>query len=249
MLGRPVAALSVRREDAYAFTHALMYVTDLGARRTRFPRPSAAMLGDAEAALAHRMDADDFDLAGELLLTWPYLRRPWSTAAEFSFQVLADVEDKVGFLPAPITRAERYRNLKGEERTRYGLATAYHTAYVMGLLCAAMLCTPPRRATEGGDLAAAHDAVGALLPYLDGDKTPHWQAFFDRLAPAGKTGLAPWLLTIALQRAAASIDFAKVRALLELAVRFRIAEGPAPRQAANLLRRAALYSSAAEAAQ
>jgi hypothetical protein len=127
------------REDSYAFTHALMYVTDFGARADRSPRPAAALLADARMLLAVCVDNGDYDLAGELLMAWPFLGAPWSAAASFVFGMLAMVEDRAGLLPGGTTNAERLRSLDGDRRRRYALGTAYHTAYVMGMLCAASL--------------------------------------------------------------------------------------------------------------
>jgi hypothetical protein len=237
ILADNVDVLFGTREDLYAFTHALLFATDLGAQRRRMPRGIVTATAAAEAALAHCIDADDFDLAGELLLVWPILRQPWSAAARFSFQVLARVEDEVGFLPAPIVRAERYWSLEGEKQKKYGLAAAYHTAYVMGLLCAVILATghcpprviPRRRARAGAAVAIAHG----------GEPTRQWQLDFAQLSPRQQDALAPWLLTMAIQRAARETDFARIQQLLEIGVRYGIVAGPAPRQAAHLLRRAA----------
>src|SRR5215469_4815879 len=39
MLGRTMDSLSARRDDVYAFTHALLYFTDLGQKSPHLPRP------------------------------------------------------------------------------------------------------------------------------------------------------------------------------------------------------------------
>ena len=57
----------------------------------------------------------------------------------FGFRVLAGAEDSTGILPCGNTKADRLGRLQGEERVRYAFGTAYHTAYVMGFLCAASL--------------------------------------------------------------------------------------------------------------
>ena len=131
-------AFSAAREDVYAFTHSLVYLTDFGRRRDRLPRDREALLADAEAALARSLDDDDFDVAGELLLAWPLLGVEWSPAAAFGWRVLARVEDEVGYLPSLSLSEDRYRELDGLARTRYTVGEAYHTVYVMGLLCAAL---------------------------------------------------------------------------------------------------------------
>ena len=157
-LARSLNLLSSSRDDVYAFTHALMYLSRFQAAAPRLPRSRAAILIDAESALANSLDEEDYDLAGELLLTWPLTGASWSAAASFGFHVLTSVEERAGFLPTPNTRLERIVKLEGIARTRYLLATAYHTTYVMGLLCAVALgpgrcppaSVPVRNAVHGG---------------------------------------------------------------------------------------------------
>jgi hypothetical protein len=242
MLGRSMDVLSASRDDVYALTHSIIYLTDLGARLPRLPRPASAIAADAEAALGRTLDDQDYDLGAEVLLTWPLLRRRWSHAATFGFHVLAHVEDEAGFLPSPFTRVDRFRTLSGEERTRYVLATAYHTTYVMGLLCAAALrpnCSPP---------AAIHPSRGrrgaatALLELLDsGDKKPHWRSYISGLAPKSQDTLAPLLLTMTLQRATTRHDLYALHKTLQLAVHFNLVGASASRQAFELLQRAEVF--------
>ena len=99
MLGRPVDALTSTRDDLYAFTHAVMYLTDLGSRQVNLPRCHADITADAEAGLALSVDTDDYDLTAELLLSWTMLGLRWTPAAVFAFQCVAGVADDVGFLP------------------------------------------------------------------------------------------------------------------------------------------------------
>jgi hypothetical protein len=53
-------------------------------------------------------DIQDFDVAGELLMTWPMLQRRWSNGASFGFLCLAHAEDEAGFLPHPACRCSRW---------------------------------------------------------------------------------------------------------------------------------------------
>ena len=248
MLGRPIDALNASRDDIYAFTHALLYATDLGRTTIRIPRAKRMLLADAEATLARCLDSEDYDLGGEVLLTWPLLGAAWSATASFGFKVLARVEDQVGFLPAPLTRLDRYRSFaRGEERSRYVLATVYHTAYVMGLLCAITLDggKPLPLKTWGRVGSGSEVNLGDLLDLLHGasprhdGKDPHWLSDFQGLAPHEQDVLAPMLLTIALQRAARTHNLKRMRDTLELGVRLGLVLGPGPQQAAQLLQRAA----------
>lgn len=241
VLGRPMDLLSGSREDVYAFTHALMYVTDFNLRPRLLPRPVSGILAEAEGALGRCLDEQDYDLGGEVALAWPLTRRPWSAAATFGFRVLARVEDQAGFLPSQSINLERLNELKGGQRSDYLLATAYHTAYVMGLLCAAALQpggTPPAR-IPSGKLAA--DGTNQVLQFIDADRrSVHWREEFDRLSICERNGIAGLLLAIALRRKASLRDFAGLREVLAIGDKLGIADSPAASQAAELLERLAV---------
>ena len=149
-LGRPSDLLAGTKEDYYALTHALMYGSDFGQHGWKMPRRRQAIAEEAETMLSWALDVDDFDLAGELLLTWPLLGLKWSPVALFAFRVLAAAEDEAGYLPSTGTDLERAKTLEGAARKRYLLATAYHTAYVMGLLCAAALHPSAAPSSQSG---------------------------------------------------------------------------------------------------
>jgi hypothetical protein len=242
-LGRPADLLSTRKDQTYAFTHALMYLTDFGAREVRLPRSAAALAAEAEAALASSLDEPDYDVAGELLLTSPYLRRRWSAPSALGFAILASVEDRLGFLPSPSVSLDRLQGLAGEERTRYAAANSYHTAFVMGVLCAAALrgdrrppVRPPARARQRG-------AAGELLALIGPvDAKAEWKAHIESLPPDDRDAAAPLLLAIGLRRAAVRRDLAAVRSALLIGQRHGLLDAPAPRQAAQLLRRSATFA-------
>ena len=178
MLGRPLDALGPSRFDIYAFTHAVMYASDLGGRRIVLPRPSAAIAASADAALAYSLDSNDFDLAAEVILTWPMLHLAWSPVATFAFGILAGVEDSLGFLPGLPFDVTRYEALTGKDRSRYAITTSYHTSYIMGFLCATALgprCAPPAAVPP----AAAH-GVPALLSCVSSRPMAHRRAGWNR---------------------------------------------------------------------
>ena len=249
ILGRSMSVFTATRDDIYTFTHAIMYLTDLGERRVRLPRSRAETIASAEAALARCLDQQDYDLCGELLLTWPYLGERWSALATFAFRVLARVEDEAGFLPAPLTRLDRYYSLSGDERSHYAMATVYHTVYVMGLVCAAALRpgkAPPLKILHSRRSRGAE----VLIEFIDSDDShPHWRDNMSKLDRRERESLAPMLLTIALGRAVERRDFQRVRTLLECSLKFGLVTHPAPRQAAGLLRRLAATSAAGSAWQ
>jgi hypothetical protein len=240
VLNHPTDLLNGSRDDIYAFTHALIYVTDFNIHPRPLPRERAAILAEAEVALARCLDEQDYDLAAEVLLAWPLTGRSWSAAALFGFRILAHIEDEAGFLPAPSTRLERLNSLEGSERSAYLLATAYHTVYVMGLLCAAALQpgrTPPTGISTNN---VTSGSTTEILRFLEpGDRSAHWWGEFDRLAAPERDAIAGLLLNIALRRKAVQRDFGGMRKLLEVAYSVGLADGPAPSQAAELLERLA----------
>lgn len=243
-LGRSIDLLSASKDDVYAFTHALMYVTDLGARPARLPRASRALAADADAVLASCLDEPDYDVAGEVLLTWPLLRRRWSTSATVGVAVLASVEDRAGFLPGSGISLDQLNALEGPERSRYAVASAYHTAYVMGLLSAAALgpgCAPPvQPAPPPPRFRGATAELAALA--ADDRSEVHWREYISELPVAVQDGAAVLVLHICLRRAALRRDLGMLVAVLKAAERRHLLDMPACGQAAELLRRATTFA-------
>jgi len=242
-LAQPMDLLACTRDDIYAFTHAMMYVTDFNLVPALLPRRRALILAEAEALLAHCLDEQDYDLSGEVLLSWPLTGKAWNAVSAFAFRVLVHVEDKAGFLPTPSTRISEIKAREGAERTQYLVATAYHTAYVMGLVCAASLhpgYAPPKcvPATDANSGRAKH-----ILRILDGDgKRTHWRDEFSQLSGPEADALAGFLINVALRRRVKDRDFGGLRDLLKLAYDLDLAGTPAASQAAELLERLATYA-------
>jgi hypothetical protein len=236
VLNHPLDLLSGSREDAYAHTHTFMYFTDFGYSQRPLPRPRSEILGESASVLARSLFLEDFDLSAETLMAWPLTGEPWSPGAVFGFRVLAELEDTKGFLPAKNGTPEKYHRLEGAERTRYAVAGAYHTAYVMGMLCALALRpgnAPP--AGISGPLVSADliDELSGMIPDAD---TP-WRHTFRRLLPIERTSLGPFLLDMALVSGRRNSDFATMATVLELAVRHGLANTPLCAQSAQLLDR------------
>jgi hypothetical protein len=232
-VGAPLDVLGASTLDLYAFTHAVLYATDMGRRAAPWPRPVDDIAAEAEAALAAALDADNFDLAAELLWTWPMLRLPWSPAATFAFQVLAAAQDEHGFLPGP-----QYADLAPAQRDEGVLRTSYHANVVLGILCAVALL-PGRAPAQAISVApaGAMPVDGLLCLLAPSSRSPRWLAMQDALEPERRAALAPLVLSIVLRRAAAAHDIERVRAALQAAVEGDWAGGPAVGQALALLRR------------
>jgi hypothetical protein len=224
--------------DLYAFTHVLLYATDTGRRAVDWPRPLAGIEAEAEAALAVALDADNLDLAAELLWTWPMARLPWSAGAAFAFEVLAAAQDQHGFLPGPQFDAATLASLPVAERDAWLLRTSYHADVAMGILCAAALRpaqgAAPSGAADDPRAASIGDWLGLLPP---SGRSPRW---LDRQAALRATwggALKPFVAAIVLRRAAAANDLDRLRAGLQAALDDGV-DGPAVHQALALLRRA-----------
>ena len=170
VVNRTMDLLQGTRDDVYGFTHSLMYLRDFNQNPLPLPRDHAVILSEAEASLARCLDEQDYDLGGEVLLSWPLTGTRWSAGAIFGLRVLRTVEDKAGFLPAPVTRLERLRRIEGDARNCYFLATAYHTIYVMGLLCALAL-QPDNRPPLNVPACFRGGISQTILQYLDSDDT------------------------------------------------------------------------------
>lgn len=232
-VGAPLDVLGASTLDLYAFTHAVFYATDMGRRDAPWPRPVDAIAAEAEAGLAAALDADNFDLAAELLWTWPMLGLPWSPAATFAFGVLAAAQDDHGFLPGP-----QYADLAPAQRDAGMLRTSYHANVVLGILCAVAL--RPGRAPAQAVAAAPADAApveGLLRLLAPSPRSPRWLEMQATLAPDRRAALAPLVLNIVLRRAAAAHDIERVQAGLQAALQGDWADGPAVVQALALLRR------------
>lgn len=243
-LSKPIDLLHGTKDDMYAFTHALMYVTNFNLLPGRLPRKRSEIASEAEAMLARCIDEHDYDLAGELLLTWPLTRTSWSASAIFAFRLLARVEDEAGLLPSQSTNLETLEKLEGESRKKYLLATAYHTAFVMGLLCSATLKNgkgiPKLIPTKNRIPGSAEN----ILHYLDDDaKQTHWLEEFNRLTKPEQDGISGFLLNILICRNIREKRYETVYGLLRTGFELGLADTPLASQTAELLERLALLSS------
>jgi hypothetical protein len=239
-LGNPIDLLNGTRDDAYAHTHAVMYYTAFGNWQSPLPRPAEEFLGESAAVLARALMMEDYDLAAEALMAWPLTSSNWSAAAAFGFRVVASLEDKAGYLPAARFASKRILELNGDEKTKHALASSYHTAYVMGMLCAVSLkpeMTSPFEITGPQFPPSLIDSLVAALPKTGA----HWEHVFQSLTPNEQAALGPFLLDVAIIQSSRKRDFAQVARLLETAIRNGMAGTTLCAQSAELLSRIAAF--------
>lgn len=242
VLASPLDVLGGLRSDTYAFTHMIMYASDFGLRSVRLPRARAAILEDASALLARYVDSEDYDLAGEILLSWPFLGSRWSAASSAVFRLLTNLEDRAGILPGGLIDGQRLARLEGHEQGIYALANSYHTSYVMGFICAAALAhgrAPPRKITGRRYPAELRH----IERYVQRDQG-HYHELFDSLHASEREALAPFLLDLAIAQCARRRDYDAMRQLLKLALDLQLASRPICGQAAELLTRLATCAAA-----
>ena len=138
-LARGCDVLAADREEMYSLTHAVMYLTGFGDEAAPLPRPGPAIVADVDAALVRTLVDEDYDLAGELLLAFPYLRIPWSPMACLAFERLCAATEAAGVLPSLGFRADVYAGMSREDGDAYAIAESYHTEFVWGFLLIALL--------------------------------------------------------------------------------------------------------------
>lgn len=233
----PFDFLNEAREGAYALTHLLFYATDFGRNPSvSFGRPRSAVLEDVECLVIRYLDQADYDIAAELLMAWPMLGEPLSPTAAFAFRVLTEVEDEAGILPCGNVDPQRLGALEGAERTRYARAVSYHTALVMGLLCAVSLrsqSTPPSEAP-----VYPFELVELLRPRIR-DDLGDWQPIFDRLDAVEQQQLAPMLAQMAVTQALRLRDLREANEVADLAAQHGLPHSPLYDAARQLARSAA----------
>jgi hypothetical protein len=127
--------------DVYAVTHVPMFVTDFGALKP--PRVAALeRLGPVlDASLAWTLFTDNFDLMAELVLARLLLRLPWSRAQALAWYVLDRAWVETGALTSPGFDLSELGRLSEAERRARIAQNSYHTTFVAGMLCSALLRT------------------------------------------------------------------------------------------------------------
>lgn len=224
--------LSSGTDDAYAFTHAVLYASDLGRRLVTLPCPAAAVSADAEAILAVALDAGNHDVAAEALWTWPMLGLGWPALAEEAAAFLALVGSERGFLPGPGYVASVAASMRPGERGAYEVQTSYHTTLVHAMLIAASPGTRPTADTP--TVGPETDLADIVQPV---PRSGAWWEYLAGLPQTHRAALAPGLVTIGLRRAAATADLAGIATLLLRVADARLPDGPALRQARLLIAR------------
>ncbi len=241
--------LSGTTDDAYAFTHAILYATDHGRNAVDLPRPFEQIEADAEAILAVALDAGNHDLTAEVLWTWPMLGLDWSPLATEAHGFLTGIAESEGFLPGPGFDRTVCDELPMEQRDLYVLQTSYHTTLVHGMLIAAVQNRDFRAAAAVRNTELSTAPIGQIpivpcaaerfAPIL----SPHpvsqrWWDHVSRLSPERRDVLGTALATMSLRRAVSTADIGAVHQTLLIAEKCGLPMTPVIRQGHLLLNRA-----------
>ena len=154
------------KEDDYALTHAVYYLTDFGRRS---PPPTLRLENRqlVDPFLAWNAVRLDLDLLGEFLIAALVLRGPASPAFRYAWHTFFRAWERDGGLVGPEFSAARFAELRGEEAAAYAFWENYHTVFVGGILCAVALLTPrpdvrgPDRSPEADPALVARCARAA----------------------------------------------------------------------------------------
>jgi hypothetical protein len=226
-LGAGVDLLEASTNDAYAFTHALPYVTDFG----RLPLPQGLdrerLLGIAEALAVKALDEDDLDLLSEVLMAPPIVRLGWTPTLSFAWDVLERVWEEYGFVPGPGVPPAR-ENETNTQKVRRVLGTLYHTMFASGLCCATVIACAslPAAVERGAGEIEAPPGKGAA-----------WKINWERSSSQMQESLNFLSLGFSLRRALDDLDLARVREVLQSAAESDLLEHPLFIQALEMLER------------
>jgi len=242
-LAQPMDAFHSSTFDLYAFTHVIMYASDMGRRPVPLPRSISEIVKDAEVGLAASLDADNFDLAAELLWSWPMLNHDWSPTASFCFQLLADVEAEFGFLPGPQFMLGDQVAVRRPVESEFILRTSYHATLVFGILCAVALL--PGRAPSRLEVTqpqGKQDEGDTLIGLLPRSRQRRWLGDWNQLDSVTRKSLADFFMSVALRRSVATNDLEHMRYCIEQALILERTDMPVVHQAVAILRKVTLLA-------
>jgi hypothetical protein len=229
-LGAGVDLLEASTEDAYAYTHALIYATDFG----RLPLPEHLdrheLLGVAEALVVKALDEDDLDLLAELLMAPAILRMAWTPTLNFAWRVLDRVWNDFGFVPGPGLPQPTGQETR-TQTTRRVLGTTYHTTFAAGLCCATLIDRNSAPGEDDGGLPGSCEAPPG--------KGAAWKVNWHACSRAAQDSLSFLQLGFCVRRAVERADVVRLQEVLGLAARSELVAHPLLTQTLELLERIA----------
>ena len=228
-LGAGVDLIEATPNDAYAFTHALLYVSDFGRIPLSGGLDPQYLLSLAEALAAYALDDDDLDLVAEVLMAPAILRVGWTPTLSFAWEVLERVWGELGFVPGP-GLPPAPANETRTQAVRRVLGSVYHTTFAAGLCCATLIAcdvVPP---------AVVHGGGGGDLPAGKGQA---WRINWQQCSRRAQDDLVFLRLAFSFRRATEAADFVALRGILQAAAESGLLAHPLFLQGLELLERVA----------
>lgn len=161
--------LRMSTSDTYAYTHALMYLSDFGDRQLPHSLNLDQLSRLNDKLIAAQIVNENLDILGELLMATIFLGKPWSARAQFGWHVLAETWSQFGVLPSPSFEVKEYTKLSSSDARAYAFKHTYHTIYVGAILCSLILRYPERLRDQEHDLEdQSAMPLDEMLRRLDG---------------------------------------------------------------------------------
>ena len=133
--------------EAYAYTHAIMFLTDFGERVE--PRLDYALVREVtNASIAHYMAVFNLDLLSEMLIVAYCVGAGDSAIVKAAQALIRQIWSELDFVPGPNFDPDTYITLDEASRRAYCIGRCYHTTFVASLLASVhWQCanSPPRR--------------------------------------------------------------------------------------------------------
>lgn len=192
--------------DAYAFTHILMYMSDFGLKDISPGMQQIPLKELVQSAIMFELSEENHDLLSEFLMNYVFISDEWDAISLLGWKYLTHTWDSMSFLPGPSLEPEVFERLEGEVRSAYAFKEIYHTNLVAAALCAVLLyrplqacgsvnlpCNNPRRPDFDGFLhtAATHYAIPPAYDTLPATDTEQlWQLLQQQI---GRNPPPAWL--------------------------------------------------------
>ena len=147
ILSLATSPIYMSKSDAYAVTHAVMYLTDFGSSTSLLKGYDKVNIYQLlHYGLVWCLGAEDFDLTAELLMAYYFCDFQATALTKLCASRLEAVFEATGYLPGPGFDRDAHAQLGASAQASYVFQNAYHTTYVFGMyLCAATLYQKRRK--------------------------------------------------------------------------------------------------------
>lgn len=133
------SALDMTREDQYALTHSLFYISDFGNLKLNDQIDIDKLNTNINGCIAKNLLTEDLDILGELLISSLICDNQNSFYFKIGIEHYINAWNNLGFLYSPSFSKKEFSNLADNARTTYVFKNLYHTYYVGGIFSSLLL--------------------------------------------------------------------------------------------------------------